>query len=151
MSNLAEIVSKFGTDDKNTDLGNGFNLITRHAINVNQIIIESELYRNGERIYNPIDLDESEFSDDQYSEMERVINNQKIGQMMEIPEGKINNPAKMVWYALGDYSVTDTLKTAEMTWDSTLKLWGKLTKPEINGVEFVQIKTYKTENGWTYY
>lgn len=41
---------------------------TRHAINVNQIIIESELYRNGERIYNPIDLDESEFSDDQYSD-----------------------------------------------------------------------------------
>lgn len=27
MSNLAEIVSKFGTDDKNTGLGNGFNLI----------------------------------------------------------------------------------------------------------------------------
>lgn len=71
--------------------------------------------------------------------------------MMEIPEGKINN-AKMVWYAIGDtYQIEDSLKAAGMVWEPSLKLWASLTKPEINGVEFVQMKTYKTENGWTYY
>jgi len=152
MSNLTEIVAKFGNTDKNMDLGNGFNLITRHAINGNQIIVESELYKNGERIYNPIDCDEDELPEDQYDAMSEAENSQKEGQMMAIPEGLIKTPAKMVWYAIGDtYSVKDSLKAAGMTWDSSLKLWGKLSKPEVDGVEFVQIKTYKTENGWTYY
>ncbi len=96
MSDISEIVTKFGTEDKHTDLGNGFELITRHAINGTQIFIESELYKNGERVYNPIELDENEFPDDQYDAMEKTIQDQKIGQMMEIPEGKLTIQAKMV-------------------------------------------------------
>lgn len=152
MSNLIEIVTKFGTETKQTDLGNGFVVITRHAINGTQIIVESELYKNGERIYNPDELTEEEFPDDQYSAMSKAENSQKYGQMMAIPEGKLTIPTKMVWYAIGDtYSVKDQLKAAGMVWESDLKTWASISKPEMGGVEFVQIKTYKTENGWTYY
>ena len=152
MSNLTEIVAKFGTEDKHTDLGNGFELITRHAINGTQVFVESELYKNGERIYNPIELDENEFPDDQYETMEKTIQDQKIGQMMEIPEGKLPTQAKIVWYVVGDtLDIKDMLVESGMVWESSLKAWGKLTKPDIQGVEFVLIKSYKTENGWTSY
>ncbi len=38
-----------------------------------------------------------------------------------------------------------------MVWESSLKAWGKLTKPDVPGVDFIGMKTYKTENGWSYY
>lgn len=152
MSDISEIVTKFGTEDKHTDLGNGFELITRHAINGTQIFIESELYKNGERVYNPIELDENEFPDDQYDAMEKTIQDQKIGQMMEIPEGKLTIQAKMVWYVVGDtHDIKDMLVESGMVWESSLKAWGKLTKPDVPGVDFIGMKTYKTENGWSYY
>ncbi|MDD2286497.1 MAG: hypothetical protein PHQ11_13995 [Paludibacter sp.] len=151
MSKIDEII-QLGTEDNHTDLGNGFELITRHAINGNEFFVEFELYKNGERIFNPIDLDENEFPDEQYHAMEHMINTQKIGQMMSIEEGNLTITAKKIWYAIGDtYSVKEKLSSAKMTWEPTLKLWGKLTKPDVSEVEFVQVKTYKTENGWTYY
>jgi hypothetical protein len=153
---ITEIITKYGTEDKKHDLGNGFELITRYVVNVDKISVEYAVYKDGHRLMHPDMLDEDEFPEENYNRYESAIRSVKEDRMFSVEEGILeetsNLTAKNMWYAVGDtYSVKDTLKESKMQWEPSIKAWASLTKPEINDVEFIQMKTYKTENGWTWY
>jgi hypothetical protein len=159
---LTEMVSKFGNGDKKHDLGNGFELITRHVIYMQvgtpKFCVEYELYKDSTRLFDIGMLESEDFPEDQEHKYENILLDEEgypFGGMISAEEGKIQKVdkliPKMIWYAIGDtYAVKDKLKSAGMQWEPTLKAWEKLEKPLIDGVEFVQIKTYKTVNQWTW-
>lgn len=156
--NTRELIERHGNeDDKKHDLGNGFELVTRHVVRRQDIAVEYELYKDGERVYNPDMLDEDVFPDDQYEAMEDARRSQKTDdRMVEVEEGVLDNKFgwnfKNVWYAVGEtYQIKDQLKAAGMVWESSMKVWASLTKPEIENVKLVQMKTYHTKNEWTWY
>ncbi len=155
---MNEVIKRCGTEEDFTHiLGNEFELITRHIVRRNDVSVEYELYRDGERIYNPDMLDEQELPDDQYENYEDAIRAQKTENwMISVEEGVLENKfgwiPKNVWYAVGEtYQIKDSLKSAGMVWDVSMKVWASLTKPDLDGVEFVQMKTYHTKNEWTLY
>jgi len=157
---LTTFIKEYGTDEKIHDIGNGFKLITRKAININQGFIEYALYKDNDRVLNPYMLDEDVFPDETNSKFEKVLMDEKTKSMfvrvMEIEEGNLERQDKLipknVWYAIGDtYSKKDSLKASGMQWESVLKAWASIEKPFVEGVEFIKMKTYKSANAWTYY
>ncbi len=156
--NTRELIERHGNEEDFThSLGNGFELITRHIVRRNDVSVEYELYRDGERVHNPDMLDENEFPEDQYESYEDAIRSQKSENwMISVEGGVLENKfgwiPKNVWYAVGEtYQIKDQLKAAGMVWESSMKVWASLTKPEIENVKLVQMKTYHTKNEWTWY
>lgn len=146
---ISEIVEEFGTDVKTHDLGAGFTMTTRYAVNTdNSIFVEYAVYRNGERLQNVDMLDDDEFPEDQYDAYSAVIRSQKTGgRMLSIEEGKLSARSEDVWYSIGDTRERKSgLKFAGMQWEPSLKSWAGLKKQNVAGVDFVQMKTYKTTN-----
>lgn len=153
---MTEIITKYGNADKKHDLGNGFELITRHIVNVDKVSVEYEVYKDGARLMHPDMIEEDEFPEENYNNYEAAIRTVKEDRMFSVEEGILegtyNLIPKMVWYAIGEtYTIKDNLKGVGLVWEPTLKIWAKLSKPEVDGVEFVQVKTYKTDNAWTWY
>ncbi len=155
-------LAKIGTNEVTHDIGNGFEFGTQYIIvkrnlkmpqtgkplPITEIYVECATYQNGERTANPDELSEDVFTDNQFENMEDVITKMRMGDntIGTVEKGVFDAELtpKIIWYAIGDtYSVKDKLKADGMKWDSDLKTWKKETKPEVTGVEFVQIKTYE--------
>lgn len=155
---MSEIIARHGNEDElKHDLGDGYELVTRHIVRLNDVSVEYELYKDGARVYNPDMLDEDAFPDDKYEAYKDAVRAQKSENwMISVESGVLENKfgwvQKPVWYAVGDtYQIKDKLKEVGMVWESGIKMWASLKKPEIEGVEFVQMNTYKKKNEWSRY
>jgi hypothetical protein len=155
-------LAKIGTEEERHNIGNGFELGTQYIIvkrnitmpqtckplPITEMYIECATYKNGERTVNPDELSEVEFTDEQFENMEEIITKMQMEDntigIVEKGEFEKELTPKTIWYAIGDtYEIKDQLKANRMEWDSDLKTWKKEIKPEVQGVEFVCIKTYK--------